>query len=86
MDLCHIEVVTSERDVPLSELELNLILEPDNPKDRYAVAVYHGKSKMGYVTKRFRGLAKEEHDRGSYLVALNQCSRSIWRCALTLVH
>ena len=38
MDLCHIEVVTSERDVPLSELELNLILEPDNPKDRYAVA------------------------------------------------
>ncbi len=87
MDLCHIEVVTSERDVPLSELIL--ILEPDKPKQRYAVVVYHGKSKMGYVTKRFRGLAKEEHYRGSHLVslvALNQCSRSIWRCALTLVH
>ena len=37
-------------------------------------------------TKRFRGLAKEEHDRGSCLVALNQWSRSIWRRALTSVH
>ena len=59
MNLCHIEVVTSEMDVPLSELELSRVLEPDNPKDCYAVAVYHGNSKMGYVTKRFRGLAKE---------------------------
>ena len=63
MDLCHIEVVTSERNVPLSELELILMLEPDNPKDRYAMAAYHGKSKMGYVTKRFRGLAKERRAR-----------------------
>ena len=86
MDLCHIEIVTSEKDVPLTELELSLVLEPDNPKDRHAVAVYHGNSRMGYVTKCFRGLAKEEHDRGSHLVALNQWSRSIWRCALTLVH
>ena len=86
MDLCHIDIVTSEKDVPLSDLELSLVLEPNNPKDQYAVAVYHGNSKMGYVTKRFRGLAKEEHDRGSRLVVLNQWSRSIWRCALTSVH
>ena len=83
MDLCHIEIVTSEKNVPLSELELSLVLEPTNPKDRYAVAVYHGNSKMGCATNRFRGLAKEEHDRGSHLVALDQWSRSIWRCVLT---
>ena len=82
MNLCHIEVVTSEMDVPLSELEMSRVLEPDNPKDCFQCCI----STMGYVTKFFRSLAKEEHDRGSHLVALNQWSRSIWRCALTLVH
>ena len=53
MNLCHIEVVTSEMDVPLSELELNRVLEPDNPKDCYAVAVYHGNSKDGLYYETF---------------------------------
>ncbi len=30
MDLCHIEIVTSKKDVPLSEFELSLVPEPDN--------------------------------------------------------
>ncbi len=58
MDLCHVEIVVSEKEVPLSDLELSLVLEPDNPKKNRYTAIYHGNSKMGYVTKRFRGLAK----------------------------
>ena len=53
MNLCHIEVVTSEMDVPLSELEMSRVLEPDNPKDCYAVAVYHGNSKDGLYYETF---------------------------------
>ena len=53
MNLCHIEVVTSEMDVPLSELELSRVLEPDNPKDCYAVPVYHGNSKDGLYYETF---------------------------------
>ncbi len=58
MNLCHIEVVTSEINVPLSELELSRVLEPDNPKDCYSTQWLYITviQKMGYITKPFRSL------------------------------
>ena len=57
MNLCHIEVVTSEMDVPLSELELSRVLEPDNPKEIATQWLYITViQKMGYITKPFRSL------------------------------
>ena len=84
MDLCHIEVVTENVNAPLANgLALSLRPEPHHSCDKHAMRVYQGDEHVGYVTRRFNMLAKEADARGNHLIALNQWSPSIWRCAIT---
>ena len=81
-DLCHVDIVSSNKDFDLFESNLRLALEVDNIKDKRSVAVYNGIEHVGYVLSTFRGLATEEISRGSKVVVVSRWSDVLWRCAL----
>jgi len=85
MDLCHIDIVTEKANVPLGNGRiLSLRPEPRNVHDKHAMRVYHGDEHVGYVTRRFNMLAKEEHSRSiCHLIPLDQWSPTVWRCAIS---
>jgi hypothetical protein len=81
-DLCHVDIVSSNKDFDLFKSKgLRLTLE-DNVKEKRAVAVYDGDEHIGYVMRIFRGLAAEEIVRGSKVVVVSRWSDVLWRCAL----
>jgi len=75
--MCHIEVVTGTANDHRMNGPVWLCPEPENEHDIGAIAVHDVDGRIGYVTTRFTGLAREEYDRGSHslccLVCLDAC-------------
>jgi hypothetical protein len=87
-DLCHVYVATHDKSVDLFTFSgFELRMEPDNVKDKHAVAVWarneDGPLRVGYVMKRFRSMAKEELLKSSQLILVGQFSNTVWWFALT---
>lgn len=50
--------------------DLRLVREPDNPHDMYAVEIYAGRKKLGYVDAAYSEKVSKALERGEKLVAM----------------
>ena len=84
-DFCHIEIVLNfeHRKESIDQL-IWLQPDPENIHDSRAMAVHNMDGCIGFVTKRFIELAREEYLKGSDLIPLYfyAGSNSIFVCAL----
>ena len=83
MDLCHIELVAGRANDSRKHGSVWLCPEPENDHDSGAIAVHDVDGRIGYVSRRFSGLAMEEISRGSQLRVLSSLSKRVWYCALS---
>ena len=63
--MCHIAVVAGKADDPRMYGSVWLCPEPANEHDTGVIAVNDLDGRIGYVSRRFSGLAREEISRGS---------------------
>ena len=81
-DLFHIEIITGNADEPRTCGFVWLCPEPGNAQDGNAIAVHDENGRLGYVSCRFTGLAREEYLRGAELRILSSLSQHVWYGAL----
>jgi hypothetical protein len=65
MDMCHIELVAGGANDSSMYGSVWLCLEPENEHDSGAVAAHDVDGRIGYVSRRFSGLAREDIFQGA---------------------
>ena len=83
IDMCHIELVASKTNDSRMYGSVWLCPEPENEHDTGAIAVHEVDGRIGFVSRRFSGLAREELSRRSQLRVLSSLSKRVWYCALS---
>jgi hypothetical protein len=83
IQLCHIDVIAGTANDERMHGPVFLCPEPENKHDSDAMAVHDVDGQIGFVSKRFTGLAREEYNRGSRLKILFSLSRRVWYCSLS---
>jgi hypothetical protein len=83
IDMCHIELVADKENDSRMYGSVWICPEPDNDYDTGAIAVHDLDGRIGYVSRRFSGLARKAITRGSQLRILSSLSKRMWYCVLS---